>query len=191
MTLFELILLAISLAMDCFTVSITSGIILKRVHLRTFLTMAFFFGLFQAMMPLIGWFGAAQFSHLIEAYDHWIAFGLLAFLGGRMIVQSFGGEEDNHFDPTLFTTILTLSVATSIDALAVGVSFAFSGITTWGEIALPILLIGLASFILSLVGSFIGVFFGLRIHFRIEWVAGLVLIAIGVRILIEHGAIQW
>jgi putative Mn2+ efflux pump MntP len=189
MTLIELILLAVSLAMDCFTVSITSGIILKRVQVRTFLTMAFFFGLFQALMPLIGWFGAAQFSHLIEAYDHWIAFGLLAFLGGRMIRQSFGGEEEAHFDPTRFATILTLSVATSIDALAVGVSFAFSGIDTWGQIALPILLIGLASLVLSLAGSFIGVFFGQRIHFRVEWVAGLILIAIGVRILMEHGAI--
>jgi putative Mn2+ efflux pump MntP len=189
MTLFELILLAISLAMDCFTVSITSGLILKRIRLRTFFTMAFFFGLFQALMPLIGWFGAAQFSRYIEAYDHWIAFALLAFLGGRMIYQSFGSEEEAHFDPTLFTTILTLSVATSIDALAVGVSFAFSGIQTWTQIALPILLIGLASFVLSLVGSFIGVLFGKRIHFRVEWVAGLVLIAIGVRILMEHGAI--
>jgi putative Mn2+ efflux pump MntP len=189
MTLLELILLAVSLAMDCFTVSITSGIILKRVRMRTFLTMAFFFGLFQALMPLIGWFGAAQFSRYIEVYDHWIAFGLLAFLGGRMVYQSFGGEEDDHFDPTLFTTILTLSVATSIDALAVGVSFAFSGMTTWTDISLPILLIGLASFVLSMAGSFIGVFFGQRIHFRIEWVAGLVLIAIGVRILMEHGAI--
>jgi putative Mn2+ efflux pump MntP len=103
------------------------------------------------------------------------------------VYQSFGSEEEAHFDPTLFTTILTLSVATSIDALAVGVSFAFSGIQSWGEISLPILLIGLASFVLSLAGSFIGVFFGKRIHFRIEWVAGLILIAIGVRILFEHG----
>ena len=187
MTIIELILLAVSLAIDCFTVSITSGLILKRVRMRTFLTMAFFFGLFQALMPLIGWLGASQFSRFIEAYDHWIAFGLLAFLGGRMIVQSFGNEEEEHFDPTLFTTILTLSVATSIDALAVGVSFAFSGMQTWGDIDLPILLIGIASFVLSLAGSFIGVFFGQRIHFRVEWIAGIVLIAIGVRILMEHG----
>ncbi len=88
MTTLEIWLLAISLAMDCFTVSITSGIIMRRICWRTFFIMAFFFGLFQAVMPLIGWFAASRFSHLIEDYDHWIAFGLLAFLGGRMIKRA-------------------------------------------------------------------------------------------------------
>ena len=93
MTTLEIWLLAISLAMDCFTVSITSGIIMRRICWRTFFIMAFFFGLFQAVMPLIGWFAASRFSHLIEDYDHWIAFGLLAFLGGRMIKESFSNED--------------------------------------------------------------------------------------------------
>ena len=99
MTTLEIWLLAISLAMDCFTVSITSGIIMRRICWRTFFIMAFFFGLFQAVMPLIGWFAASRFSHLIEDYDHWIAFGLLAFLGGRMIKESFSNEDKRCFDP--------------------------------------------------------------------------------------------
>ena len=127
MTTLEIWLLAVSLAIDCFTVSVTSGIILRRIQWRTFLKMAFFFGFFQALMPLIGWSGANHFSHLIEAYDHWIAFGLLAFLGIRMIREYFKDIEECSFDPTRLKVILTLAVATSIDALAVGISFAFTG----------------------------------------------------------------
>lgn len=127
MTTLEIWLLAISLAMDCFTVSITSGIIMRRICWRTFFIMAFFFGLFQAVMPLIGWFAASRFSHLIEDYDHWIAFGLLAFLGGRMIKESFSNEDKCCFDPTTLKVIVTLAIATSIDALAIGISFAFVG----------------------------------------------------------------
>ena len=124
MTTLEIWLLAISLAMDCFTVSITSGIIMRRICWRTFFIMAFFFGLFQAVMPLIGWFAASRFSHLIEDYDHWIAFGLLAFLGGRMIKESFSNEDKRCFDPTKLKVVVTLAIATSIDALAIGISFA-------------------------------------------------------------------
>ena len=117
----EIWLLAISVAMDCFSVAITSGIILRRIQWSTFLTIALFFGLFQAVMPLIGWFGASRFYHLIEQFDHWIAFGLLFFLGAKMIKESFGDEESHHFNPTCLLTILTLAIATSIDALAVGI----------------------------------------------------------------------
>ena len=126
MSTFEIWLLAASLAIDCFTVSVASGIILRRIEWRTFFTMAFFFGFFQALMPPIGWSGANHFSHLIEAYDHWIAFGLLAFLGIRMIREYFKDSEECSFDPTRLKVILTLAVATSIDALAVGISFAFT-----------------------------------------------------------------
>lgn len=186
MTTLEIWLLAVSLAMDCFTVSITSGIIMRRICWRTFFIMAFFFGLFQAVMPLIGWFAASRFSHLIEDYDHWIAFGLLAFLGGRMIKASFSGEDKCCFDPTRLKIVVTLAVATSIDALAVGISFAFVGINSFSSVWSPIAIIGLVSFIISLTGSLIGVFCGKRFNLRMELWGGVVLIIIGCKILIEH-----
>ncbi len=183
----EVILLAVSLAIDCFTVSVASGAILKRTLWRTVLTMAFFFGLFQALMPFLGWLGASRFQHLIEEYDHWMAFGLLLFLGVRMLREGFRDEDDTqHFDPTRMRTILSLAVATSIDALAVGISFAFAGYTSVGQLGFPLLAIGLASFVLSVAGFLIGVFFGRRFHFRMEIFGGLVLIGIGVKILLEH-----
>ncbi|WP_338158023.1 manganese efflux pump MntP family protein [uncultured Phocaeicola sp.] len=186
MSILEIWLLAISLAIDCFTVSVTSGIILHRIQWGNTLKMAFFFGLFQALMPLLGWFGASRFNHLIEAYDHWIAFGLLCFLGVRMIRAHFQSEETCCFDPTRLRVILTLAIATSIDALAVGISFAFTGFNTIQSLSVPLFIIGLASFLLSIVGNLIGVFFGKRIHLRVEIFGGLVLIGIGVKILIEH-----
>lgn len=125
MTGLEIWLLAIGLAMDCFAVSIASGIILKRTRWRPMLIMAFAFGLFQAIMPLIGWMCVKTFSHLIESIDHWIAFGILAFLGGRMIWESFKEECCQLFNPASLKVVLTMAVATSIDALAVGISFAF------------------------------------------------------------------
>lgn len=187
MNYIEIWLLAISLAMDCFSVSITSGIILRRVMWKTFLTIAFFFGLFQGLMPVIGWFAASRFQHLIESYDHWIAFGVLFLLGARMIKESFKDEEEeHHFNPTRLPVILTLAVATSIDALAVGISFAFTGMDTWRSILDPVLIIGFVSFIFSIIGCLIGVYFGKRVNLRAELWAGIILIGIGVKILIEH-----
>lgn len=185
----EIWLVAIGLAMDCFAVSIASGILLKHIRLRPMLVMAFFFGLFQALMPLIGWIGAGLFSHLIENIDHWIAFGILAFLGGRMIKESFEDEECRHeYDPTRLKVILTLAVATSIDALAIGVSFAFLGVRGVSAILPPIGIIGLVSFILSLVGLLIGIRFGCGIarKLRAELWGGIILVFIGTKILIEH-----
>ena len=149
MSIIEIWLLAISLAIDCFTVSVTSGIILKRVQWSIFLKMAFLFGFFQAFMPLIGWLGASRFSHLIEDYDHWIAFGLLSFLGFRMIYHYFKKGEESTFDPRRLKIILTLAVATSIDALAIGISFAFTGYKSLEEMFLPLLIIGFVSFVIS------------------------------------------
>lgn len=186
MSILEIWLLAVSLAIDCFTVSITSGIILHRIRWGIFLKMAFLFGLFQAAMPFLGWLGASRFNHLIETYDHWIAFALLAFLGIRMIREHFKDEEERSFDPTRMKVILTLAVATSIDALAVGISFAFTGFRTLSSLLYPLTAIGIASFVISLVGSLIGVFFGKRFNLRVEIFGGLVLIGIGVKILFEH-----
>ena len=186
MSILEIWLLAVSLAIDCFTVSITSGIILHRIRWGIFLKMAFLFGLFQAAMPFLGWLGASRFNHLIETYDHWIAFALLAFLGIRMIREHFKDEEERSFDPTRMKVILTLAVATSIDALAVGISFAFTGFRTLSSLLYPLTAIGIASFVISLAGSLIGVFFGKRFNLRVEIFGGLVLIGIGVQILFEH-----
>ena len=186
MSILEIWLLAESLAIDCFTVSITSGIILHRIRWGIFLKMAFLFGLFQAAMPFLGWLGASRFNHLIETYDHWIAFALLAFLGIRMIREHFKDEEERSFDPTRMKVILTLAVATSIDALAVGISFAFTGFRTLSSLLYPLTAIGIASFVISLAGSLIGVFFGKRFNLRVEIFGGLVLIGIGVKILFEH-----
>ena len=186
MSILEIWLLAVSLAIDCFTVSITSGIILHRIRWGIFLKMAFLFGLFQAAMPFLGWLWASRFNHLIETYDHWLAFALLAFLGIRMIREHFKDEEERSFDPTRMKVILTLAVATSIDALAVGISFAFTGFRTLSSLLYPLTAIGIASFVISLAGSLIGVFFGKRFNLRVEIFGGLVLIGIGVKILFEH-----
>lgn len=189
MTTIEIWLLAVGLAMDCFAISIASGILLKRTLWRPMLMMAFFFGLFQAGMPLIGWACASTFSHLIEDVDHWIAFGILAFLGMRMVRESFKEEECRQdFDPTRLKVVLMLAVATSIDALAVGVSFAFLGMKSVAAILPPVGIIGFVSFALSLVGLMFGIRFGCGIARRLKaerW-GGVILVLIGLKILIEH-----
>ena len=190
MSLIDIILLAVALAMDCLTVSIVSGVItngqwkMDNGQLR----MAFLFGLFQAMMPLIGWLGISHFQAYMEAYDHWIAFTMLGFIGGRMVWESFGPEEEQHFNPRRLRTQLLLAVATSIDALAVGISFACTGYTAVGQLTLPLIIIGVVSFLFSLIGYQLGARFGRSIARRLkpELLGGIILIGIGVKILIEH-----
>ena len=192
MNLLDIILLAVALAMDCFTVSIVSGVLFngqwtmdKGIPL---LRMAFLFGFFQAMMPLLGWLGISHFQAYMEAYDHWIAFGLLGFIGGKMIWESFGDEEDQHFNPSRFRTQLLLAIATSIDALAIGISFACTGFTELSQLTMPLLIIGIVSFLFSIVGYHLGRRFGKTITRRIkpELLGGVILILIGVKILITH-----
>ena len=187
MNLLDLILLAIALAMDCFTVSIVSGIINGALN-STLLRMAFLFGLFQAMMPLIGWLGVSHFQSYMEAYDHWIAFGLLVFIGGKMIKESFDDEEEQHFNPRRLKTQLLLAIATSIDALAVGISFACTGYNSLSQLTQPLIIIGIVSFLFSIVGYHLGRKFGKVITRRLkpELFGGLILIIIGVKILISH-----
>ncbi len=189
MTGLEIWLLAVGLAMDCFAVSIASGILLKRVQWKPMLILSLSFGLFQALMPFISWAAAKSFRHLIESYDHWIAFGILAFLGGRMIIESF---KDNgckrKYDPRKLKIVLALALATSIDALAMGVSFAFLGARNLSDILPPVTIIGFVSFIMSLVGLMIGIIFGCGFACRLKadlW-GGIILISIGTKILIEH-----
>ena len=201
MNLLDIILLAVALAMDCFTVSIVSGMILtqrdgsfmivpaitKEPSLCV-IRMAFLFGFFQALMPMLGWLGISHFQSYMEAYDHWIAFGLLGLIGGKMIWESFIPEEEHHFNPCRLRTQLLLAVATSIDALAVGISFACTGYTSLSQLTLPLLLIGLVSFLFSIIGYHLGRCFGKTIIRRLnpELVGGTILILIGVKVLMSH-----
>ena len=186
MTILEIWLIAISLAIDCFSVSVTSGAILKKIRWKTFLTMAVFFGFFQSLMSLIGWFGASRFSDYIEDYDHWIAFALLALVGGKMIKENFRQKEAHPINPFCLKTIIPLAIATSIDAMAVGITFAFTGKTSPASMLHPILLFGLVSFLFSVTGNMTGVYFGKRCDLHMELWGGMILIGIGIKILIEH-----
>ena len=170
--------------MDCFTVSIVSGVLSKFFPLR----MAFFFGLFQALMPLIGWLGISHFSHYLQAVDHWIAFCLLTFIGAKMIKEAFEPEEVQHFNPHKLSTQLVLAVATSIDALAVGISFACTGYERLSQLTVPLVIIGVVSLLFSLFGYLLGRRFGHSIASRLkpELFGGIILILIGVKILINH-----
>lgn len=188
MSLLDITFLALALAMDCFTVSIVSGVIIRKYVLSVILRMAFLFGLFQAMMPFIGWLGTSYFSHYLESVDHWIAFGLLAFLGGKMIKDSFGSEEEAHFNPSKLTSQLLFAVATSIDALAVGISFACLGYKSVYQLVVPLTIIGVCSFVMSILGNVLGVVCGKSIVKRLkpELIGGIILLLIGFRILYEH-----
>ncbi|MCR5519762.1 MAG: manganese efflux pump MntP family protein [Bacteroidales bacterium] len=188
MTILDILLIAVALGMDCFTVSVVSGVMMRKLYWGRFVRMSFLFGLFQALMPLIGWFAIHYFQSSIEAYDHWIAFGLLFLIGAKMIVDSFKSEEEATFNPLRFWTQITLAVATSIDALAVGISFSCSGYCSVSSLTLPLLVIGVVSFVMSIVGVLLGVRFGgiFTRRFKPEIIGGIILIAIGVKILLEH-----
>ncbi len=180
--LLTIILIAIGLAMDAFAVSVAKGISINRDRRKSALLMALFFGGFQMLMPLIGWFAGQSFREIIMGIDHWIAFGLLAFIGTKMIYDSTKKESDEDQEALRLRTLLALAVATSIDALMVGLSFAFLQTT----IIEPILLIGIITFSISLLGFFFGSSLGSFFGSKIKIVGGLILIAIGIRILIEH-----
>ena len=180
--------LALALAMDCFAVSIASGIIVKKHLGKMMIRMAFLFGLFQAAMPLIGWLGVSTFTSYLENIDHWIAFGLLAFLGGRMIRESFLPEEEKKIKPRKLKTQIVLAIATSIDALAVGISFACTGFSNIKMLTCPLLIIGFVSFVMSIIGVLLGVKFGKPITKKLkpELLGGVILIFIGIKVLLSH-----
>lgn len=188
MNSFDIWLLAIALAMDCFTVSIVSGVIVRRHLWGLVLRMAFLFGGFQALMPFLGWLATSRFSAQLEAVDHWIAFSLLVFIGGKMIKEAFEDEKKSSFNPQNLRVQLLLAVATSIDALAVGISFACLGYSSAIALVIPLFIIGLVSFIFSMVGYVLGVRFGNRIARRLkpELLGGAILVAIGFKILVSH-----
>ncbi len=187
MNYLDILLVSVSLAMDCFSISIVLGAIVRQWQWSAGIRIAFFFGLFQALMPLIGWAAIRLFATRLETFGRWISFALLLFLGLRMIVQSrHASEEKPVFNPTKLSTQLLLAVATSIDALAIGVSMAVIGYSTVRSLTIPLFSIGIASVILSLIGHELGIRLGSAIcrHIRPELVGGIVLVAIGVKVLI-------
>mgnify|MGYP002773398515 FL=1 len=182
MSIIELFILALGLSMDAFAVSICKGLSVPKLQAKHCLICGVYFGGFQALMPLIGWALGIRFQSMITNIDHWIAFVLLAVIGANMIKESFSKEEECPDASFGFKTMLTLAVATSIDALAVGVTFAFLDVA----IVPAVLLIGATTFVCSAVGVKIGNVFGNRFQSKAEFLGGLVLIAIGLKILIEH-----
>lgn len=182
MTFFELLLIAIGLSMDAFSVSICKGLTTKEFSWRMALVCGLWFGLFQALMPIIGYFLGAQFQEMIEAYDHWIAFGLLFLIGANMIREAIWGKEEEQDGSLGFKTMILLAIATSIDALAVGVSFACIQVKLWSSV----LIIGITTFLFSVLGVKIGNVFGSRYEKSANIVGGIILIFIGLKILMEH-----
>lgn len=183
MEYFTILIVALGLAMDAFAVSIASGAAYKQLKVRHTLQMAVFFGGFQAFMPLIGALAGLSFRNYITEFDHWVAFAILIGIGGKMVYESFKIKQtQKEYSPSNILVLLALSVATSIDALAVGVTLSL--ITA--SIVKAVLVIGLVTFILSYVGVQIGKKFGHFFENKIEALGGLVLIALGVKILLEH-----
>ena len=178
-----IIVIAVGLAMDAFVVSIVSGGAYKQLRVRHALRMALFFGAFQAFMPLVGSLAGLTLRDYIAAYDHWIAFGLLAAVGGKMIYESFKIRSVGQTqDPSNILVLLVLSVATSIDALAVGITLSLIA----GSIITAVIVIGLITFALSYLGVYIGKKFGHFFESKMEALGGAILIGIGGKILIEH-----
>ncbi len=178
----QLLLIAVGLAADALAVSVSSGAILRKMRLRHALRIAIFFSFFQGLMPWIGWELAGLAGDWLQNIDHWIAFTLLVLIGGKMVYDSSQVHEEDDRDPLNLYILFTLAIATSIDALAIGVTFSFLDIS----ILEPVLVIGLVTFVLSLAGTYIGAFFGHIFEDKIELAGGIILIGIGVKILLEH-----
>lgn len=178
----ELLLLSIGLGMDAFAVSVCKGISMKKMDWKKAIIIGLYFGGFQALMPVIGYYLGSTFESLIISVDHWIAFILLGIIGGKMIKDSFGDESENCNDDVSFKTMFVLAVATSIDALAVGITFAFLNV----NLILAITLIGIITFVLAVIGTKIGNRFGDAYERNAELVGGCILILLGLKILLEH-----
>lgn len=179
----ELLLLAVGLSMDAFAVSICKGLAMKKATLKAELTCGVWFGGFQALMPVIGFFLGTLFAEAIEAFDHWVAFGLLALIGANMLKEAFSPEEETADADLSIKTMFLMAVATSIDALAVGISLAMAGgVNIW----LAAIFIGLCTCVLSAAGVKIGNVFGSRYEKKAQIAGGVILILLGVKILLEH-----
>jgi putative Mn2+ efflux pump MntP len=178
-----ILIIAVGLAMDAFAVSVVSGSIYKRLHIKHAFRMAFFFGGFQSLMPLVGSLAGLSIKDYIADYDHWVAFVLLSAVGGKMIYESFKIKPNKeNFDPSSIFVLLVLSIATSIDALAVGITLSLLQVS----IATAVIIIGLVTFVLSYAGVFVGKKFGHFFENKIEAAGGVILIGLGVKIVFEH-----
>ena len=182
MSLFELFLLAIGLSMDAFAVAICKGLSMQQFNQKHAAIIALYFGAFQALMPAIGYLLGSRFQQSITAYDHWIAFILLALIGGNMVKESFDHETETSSPSIHFKEMLILAIATSIDALAVGVTFAFLQVSLIPAVST----IGIITFLISVLGVKVGNVFGTKYKSKAEFAGGLILIVIGGKILIEH-----
>ena len=183
MEFWELFLLAVGLSMDAFAVSVSSAMTIDNLRKRDAAKFGLFFGVFQAGMPLLGWLCGCAFSSYVITFDHWVAFVLLSFIGGKMILEAVREEDECRENPLAFSVLLVLAIATSIDALAVGVTFAFMpGLPVLPSVAL----IGAVTFVISTCGALLGKKAGSALGTKAELVGGLILIGIGLKILVEH-----
>lgn len=189
MKLTEVLLIALGLSMDAFAVSLASGATMKRLHLPRALKMGLFFGGFQAVMPVLGWAAGLSMKNFMAGWDHWIAFGLLLAVGGKMLYEAFEikGEEECGAKTCPFDTgtLMVLAIATSIDALAVGLTFSLLQVSIAG----PVLVIGLVTFLMSVAGVKLGSAGGHFFEHKMEAAGGLILIGIGLKILLDHLAV--
>ncbi len=181
MSILEIFFLAIGLSMDAFAVSVCKGLSVGKIKLRHCLIAGAWFGGFQGLMPLIGYLLTGLFAEQIDAFDHWIAFGLLAVIGLNMIREAAGKDEEKKDDKMDIKTMLLMAIATSIDALAVGVSFAFLKV----NIIAAVIIIGITTFVLSAVGVKVGSVFGTKYKTKAELTGGVILILLGIKILLE------
>ena len=182
MEIITILILSVGLAMDAFAVSVCKGLSINKTSLKDSVIVGLWFGGFQALMPLLGYLAGINFSKYIEAFDHWIAFALLALIGINMIRESFSKEEKSESASLAPKLMFTLAIATSIDALAVGISFAFVNY----NIVLSIICIGIITFVISALGVKIGSIFGSKYKNKAELAGGIILILIGLKILFEH-----
>ncbi len=182
MSLTELFLIAVGLSMDAFAVSICKGLSMQKMNRKNALVIGLYFGGFQGIMPFLGYLLGSRFQDAIASYDHWIAFILLAVIGGNMIKESTDKELENLDSSVAFKDMVILAIATSIDALAVGVTFAFLKV----QIVPAVSFIGVITFFLSVVGVKVGTIFGSRYKSKAEFVGGFILLLIGAKILVEH-----
>ncbi|MGN0736085.1 MAG: manganese efflux pump MntP family protein [Anaerovoracaceae bacterium] len=189
MGLFEIFMIGVGLSMDAFAASICKGLNMRRLNVKNMLVIGLFFGGFQALMPTVGWVLGKQFESYITSVDHWVAFALLAFIGGKMIYDVFVESDEDQYgektDRLDMKEVLTLAVATSIDALAVGISFAFLQV----EILKAVSVIGVTTFVLSVIGVAVGHMFGSKYEKKATLAGGIILILIGLKILLEHTGI--
>lgn len=178
----EILLIAIGLAMDAFAVSVCKGLSMKKMSWKKAIIVGLYFGTFQALMPVIGYLLGTSFESLVTKIDHWVAFVLLVFIGLNMLKEAFSNDSENCNENVDFKTMIVLAIATSIDALAVGITFAFLNV----NLPLATLIIGIATFAVCIIGVKIGNKFGDKYERKAEVVGGLILILMGTKILLEH-----